>query len=302
MERCGRPVPEGSEALMYHGVMIIDSHVHLLPRRVQKDRTPFLHSDAAFGSLYSSEKAKIASEDEILEYLDRSGIDTAIVFGFSWENPDLAQENNDDIWSFYQRHPAQIIPFAILPCGKREPALKEAVRTLEGGFRGLGELAMYRGGWTSAEFEALRPSLQLAQMRQVPVLIHVNEPVGHHYPGKIPVDFQGLLGIVSEHPQVDFILAHFGGGLFFYALMPEVARILARTYLDTAASPYLYDSRVFEVALTIVGPEKILFGSDYPLLSLPRYMKELDTAGINEKVREGILGENVLKLLRRSTS
>jgi len=281
--------------------MIVDAHVHLLPERVRKDRSRYCANDPSFGSVYSSEKARLVSEDEILEYLDKSGIDKAVVFGFPWENPDLAQQNNDEVWAFYQRHPSRIIPFAVLPCGKREAAKKEAARTLEGGFFGLGELAMYHQGWSLADFEALSPSLRLAQSKKVPVVIHVNEPVGHHYPGKIPVDFRGLLRIIGAHPEVDFILAHFGGGLFFYALMPEVARILERTYLDTAASPYLYDSRVFEVALTIVGPEKILFGSDYPLLPMPRYVKELDTAGIDGRVREGILGKNVLRLLPRVT-
>lgn len=279
--------------------MIIDSHVHLLPRRVQEDRSPFCLSDAAFGSLYSSEKSKIASESDIIAYLDQSCIDQAIVFGFPWEDPDLVRENNDETWSFHQRHSDRIIPFAVLSSGRGEPALLEATRTLKGGFSGLGELAMYHHGWREADFEALSPSLQLAQMKHVPVIIHVNEPVGHQYPGKIPVDFQGLLRIIRTHSEVDFILAHFGGGVFFYALMPEIAETLARTYLDTAASPYLYDSRIFQIACDIMGPEKILFGSDYPLLPLKRYLKELDKAGIEGSTREGILGKNVMRVLNR---
>jgi predicted TIM-barrel fold metal-dependent hydrolase len=279
--------------------MIIDSHVHLLPRRVQLDRTPFCHDDPAFGSIYSSHKAKLVSENDIIQYLDRSGIDKAVVFGFPWEDPDLVRENNDEIWSFHQKYPERIVPFAVLSSGQREPSLREAARTLEAGFAGFGELAMYHHGWRLADFEALSPSLQLAQMKKVPVVIHVNEPVGHHYPGKIPVDFRGLLRIIKAHPDVDFILAHFGGGVFVYALMPEIAKIMARTYVDTAASPYLYDPKVFQVVADIMGPDKILFGSDYPLLPLNRYIRELDRAGVDGRAREAILGGNVLKVLLR---
>lgn len=282
--------------------MIIDSHVHLLPRRVQLDRSPFCHSDPAFGSIYSSKNAKLVSETDIIQYLDRSSIDRAVVFGFPWEDPDLVRENNDEIWSFHQKYPDRVIPFAVLTSGQREPSLREAARTLEGGFAGFGELAMYHHGWRLADFEALSPSLQLAQMRGVPVIIHVNEPVGHHYPGKIPVDFRGLLRIIKAHPDVDFILAHFGGGVFVYALMPEVRKILSRTYLDTAAAPYLYDAKIFRVVCDIMGPEKILFGSDYPLLPLSRYASELEKAGIDGHTREAILGENVLRLLNRKTT
>lgn len=289
----------GYEARYTHEVMIIDSHVHLLPRRVQCDRTPFCQSDSAFGSIYSSSKAKLVSETDIIQYMDRSGIDKAVVFGFPWEDPDLIRENNDEVWAFHQKHPERIVPFAVLTSGQREPSLREAARTLEGGFAGFGELAMYHHGWRLADFEALSPSLQLAQMKKVPVLIHVNEPVGHHYPGKIPVDFSGLLRIIKAHPEVDFILAHFGGGVFVYALMPEVARILSRTYLDTAASPYLYDPKVFRVVADIMGPDKILFGSDYPLLPLSRYVQQLDHAGIDEGTRNGILGQNAAGLLSK---
>jgi len=282
--------------------MIIDSHVHLLPRKVQEERAPFCHGDRAFGALYSSKNARIVSEDQIVEYLGSSGIDKAVVFGFPWESHDLVRRNNDEVWEFHQKYPDRIIPFAVLSTSGGDRAYREAGRTLNGGFAGLGELAMYHSGWSLADFEALSPSLDLAVQNKVPVIIHVNEPVGHEYPGKIPVDFRGLLRIIKASPDVDFILAHFGGGVFVYALMPEVKSVLARTYFDTAASPFLYDCKVFDVVSRIVGPDKILFGSDFPLLPLSRYTKELDKAGIDGAQREAILGENFMKLLAKRSS
>ena len=277
--------------------MIIDAHVHLLPRKVQRDRTPFCKSDQPFGSIYSTEKARIVSEDEIIAYMDDSGINRAIVFGFPWEDRDLVKENNDEIWSFHQSHAERIIPFAVLSSDLGEPTYKEAERTLEGGFSGLGELSVYHRGWSRIDLDALYPIIRLAAMKTVPVLIHVNEPVGHNYPGKIPVDFSGLLQVISDNPDVDFILAHFGGGVFIYSLMPEIRSALARTYIDTAASPFLYDAKIYDVACSIMGSDKILFGSDFPLLPLVRYLKDFDKAGIHGNVREGILGGNVNRLL-----
>jgi uncharacterized protein len=277
--------------------MIIDFHVHLMPKKVREDRTPFCERDPAFSSLYSSPKARIVSEEDIIAYLDTSGIDKAVVFGFPWEDHDWVVRNNDDIWAFCQRFPDRIIPFAVLSTTGGDRAHKETERALKAGFAGIGELAMYHGGWGLADFEALSPSLELAESAGVPVVIHVNEPVGHHYPGKIPVDFRGLVRIIKANPEVTFILAHFGGGIFVYGLMPEISRIFARTYVDTAASPFLYDAKVFEIACRIMGPEKVLFGSDYPLLPLSRYLKQLDTAGINGSLRDSILGGNALKVL-----
>lgn len=279
--------------------MIIDCHVHLLPQRVREDRTPFCDTDHAFGMLYRSDKAKLASEGDIIDYLDRSEIDKAVVFGFPWEDSDVVSLNNDEIWSFYQKWPDRIVPFAVLSSAAGNRNHREAERTLAAGFAGFGELAVYHGGWTSGDFDALEPVLNLAEQHNVPVMIHVNEPVGHDYPGKIPVDFGALVRMIAAHPNVDFILAHLGGGVFVYGLMPEVSGAFGRTYLDMAASPFLYDPRVYDIAGRIMGEEKILFGSDFPLLPLSRYLKELDRSGVDEEVRKGILGENVWRVLRK---
>lgn len=281
--------------------MIIDCHVHLLPKRVREDRTPFCEKDRAFGMLYRSEKAKLASEKDIIDYLDRSEIDKAIVFGFPWADPDTVRVNNDEIWSLYQQWPDRIVPFAVLSAEAIDQNARETERTLDAGFAGLGELAVYHGGWTAGDFDALEPVLVLAEKHKVPVMIHVNEPVGHDYPGKIAVDFGALVRTIAAHPNQDFILAHLGGGVFVYGLMPEVAGIFGRTYLDMAASPFLYDPRVYDIAGRILGREKILFGSDFPLLPLSRYLKELDRAAVDEDVRRGILGDNTWRLLQKKT-
>jgi predicted TIM-barrel fold metal-dependent hydrolase len=278
--------------------MVVDSHIHLLPRRVQANRTPFLQQDRAFAAVYATSKATLASEEEIIDYLDRSEIAKAVVFGFPWADHGLLRENNDEVWAFHERYPDRIFPFAVLsPVGK-EANRRETARTLALGFAGIGELAMYHGGWSPSDFEVLAPSVELAGKAGVPVLIHVNEPVGHEYPGKAPVDFRGLLRMIEAHPHVNFILAHWGGGIFFYALMPEVRTILARTYLDTAASPFLYSPDIYEIACRIMGADKILFGSDFPLLRIERYVEELEKTGLDEKSREAILGRNAEQLLK----
>ncbi|MBI5571025.1 MAG: amidohydrolase [Desulfomonile tiedjei] len=280
--------------------MMIDSHVHLMPERVRQDRTPFCEADPAFGSLYRSPKARLASESDILHYLDSSGIAKAVVFGFPWEDPELVRENNDEVWDFHRRAPDRIVPFAVLSSQGGEEACREAERTVGRGFAGLGELAVYQQGWTEDRLASLEPTLALAGTAGVPVMIHINEPVGHHYPGKVPVDFSALIAMIERNPEVDFILAHFGGGVFVYGLMPEIHRIFARTYLDTAASPFLYAADVYEIACRIMGVEKILFGSDFPLLGIARYLKEFEKGRISEPLRESILGGNMQRLLERN--
>lgn len=277
--------------------MIVDFHIHLFPKKVRENRLEFCVQDRGFASIYSSPKAKVASASDIIRYLDDSEIEKGVVFGFPWKEPDLVQRNNDEIWDFAQRHQGRIIPFAVLSCGNMAAAYEEATRTLRYGFAGLGELAFYDLGWNASLAEGLQPVFDVAASLGRPILLHVNEPVGHQYPGKIAVDFAALIKMIETNPSVTFVLAHFGGGVFVYGLMPEVRKAFVRTYIDTAASPYLYDPRIFKVASDILGYDKILFGSDYPLLSLPRYLPDLDNAQISTSVKESILGGNARKLL-----
>lgn len=277
--------------------MIIDFHIHLFPTKVRQNREQFCAQDPGFASIYASRKAKMASVTDIIQYLDDSCIDKGVVFGFPWRNPDLIERNNEEVWEFAERHADRIVPFAVLSCMDMEGACKEAERTLSNGFAGLGELAFYDIGWNTSLVQGLQPVLELAAELEKPVLLHVNEPVGHQYPGKIAVDFSALVKMVEENSNVTFVLAHFGGGLFLYGLMPEIKEVFARTYFDTAASPYLYEPKVFKVACEVMGEEKILFGSDYPLLALPRYLKDLEKADITPSARASILGGNAQRLL-----
>jgi predicted TIM-barrel fold metal-dependent hydrolase len=54
---------------------------------------------------------------------------------------------------------------------------------------------------------------------------------------------------------------------------------------------------IYKVVAEMVGPEKIIFGSDYPLLPPSRYVREIDEAGLPDDWREMILGKNLAGLL-----
>ena len=98
--------------------------------------------------------------------------------------------------------------------------------------------------------------------------------------------------------NLPLVLAHWGGGLFFYNLLKkEAPEVLKNVYYDTAASPYLYRKDIYDYAVKIAGVEKIVFGSDFPLLSPDRYFKELSDSGVPEDQANKIKGENALKLL-----
>jgi len=82
------------------------------------------------------------------------------------------------------------------------------------------------------------------------------------------------------------------------ALMPEVKKALPNVYFDTAASPFLYEPRIYTLVSELFGADRILFGSDYPLLPQTRLLQEISSASITEEEKRLIKGENARKLLK----
>jgi len=138
----------------------------------------------------------------------------------------------------------------------------------------------------------------LAREAGVSILIHVNEQIGHLYPGKGDVGAEEAYRFSVKHPDVTVIFAHLGGGLPFYASMPEVLA-LENTYYDTAAQPYLFKPQVYRSLSALGMSGKILLGSDYPLVSCARYIKDIGKAGLPTAEVQGILSENALRVFGR---
>ena len=69
-------------------------------------------------------------------------------------------------------------------------------------------------------------------------------------------------------------------------------------FFDTAASPFLYDPEIYQYAVRLLGVDKILFGSDYPLLPPGRYFDEMREAGLTKPQIDKICGGNAKNLLK----
>jgi predicted TIM-barrel fold metal-dependent hydrolase len=133
---------------------------------------------------------------------------------------------------------------------------------------------------------------------KLPLLVHSTEPVGHDYPGKDLVTPAVLETFIGQLPGVTVICAHWGGGLPFYTLMPEVKKAFAHVYYDSAASPFLYNSQVYGAVATLAGKDKVLFGSDYPLISQKRQLDEINALEMDAADKELLLGGNAAKLFK----
>lgn len=275
--------------------MLIDLHTHIFPPEIIRERERYLERDAWFGQLYANPRAKMATAEELLASLDEAKIDLAVTFGFAWADPGLCQLANDYVLEALRRYPGRLVGLAVVNPLHGAKALREMERCLELGCLGVGELMPDGQGYALDDVKVMEPLLSALAERGLPALVHSNEPVGHIYRGKGKMTPEAIYRLAERFPQVTLICAHWGGGLFFYELMPEVRQALRNVYYDTAASLYLYDDAIFRVAAQIV-PEKVLFATDYPLLSQRRFLRRVQGVGLAPETLEQVLGGNAQRL------
>ena len=278
--------------------MIIDFHTHVVPPEVRENRERFFDREPPFKLLYGVPGSRLSGAEELVRNMDDQGIDKSVVFGFPWYGEDYFKANNDYVLEAVERYKGRLIGFATaFPLARG--AEKELERCLKAGLSGIGELALYDEGLPQDIRDRFEPVAETAQRFDVPILIHTNEPVGHAYPGKTAVTLHELYRFLRQYGDNRFVLAHWGGGIFFYHLMKrEVKDVLHNTWFDTAASPFLYDKEIYAIATRILGPDRILFGSDFPLLKPGRYLEEMEKVRLSDETIRNICGENAARLLR----
>jgi predicted TIM-barrel fold metal-dependent hydrolase len=277
--------------------MVIDFHTHIFPPQIKKDRSRYLGGEPLFAELYSDEKARLATAEELIESMDRDGVDVSVALNIGWKSHEVCVETNDYIMESVARYPKRLIGFCAIPPGLGEKVLVEIERCARGGIKGIGELRPGSLLLDPENREIIEPFMDAVRQHNLILLLHASEPVGHRYPGKGAVTPEKIYPFIEAYPGVTIVCAHWGGGLPFYALMPEVKKAMANVYFDTAASPYLYTPQVYKRVGRLVGFDKILFGSDYPLLAQSRLLKEIRALNLPAENLEKILSGNARRLL-----
>jgi predicted TIM-barrel fold metal-dependent hydrolase len=278
--------------------MIIDCHTHIFPDEVKKNRESFCRQDKVFSSVYHNPKAKIIGAAELVDSMDEAGIDQSVICGFPWNESELCSLHNQYLFDSAARYPDRLIVFLLLRFSAPDWSAKELHRGIKNGAKGVGEIAFYDQEMTLQDIETMTLIFREMEQKKIPLLLHTNEPLGHSYPGKGRTPLEVFYRFALAFPSLKILLAHWGGGLPFYELMPEVAKAMRNVYYDTAASPFLYSKKIYGVVKEIVGVERIIFGSDFPLVRPQRYFQEMEESGLSKEDRKKVLGLNFLEFLR----
>ena len=256
-----------------------------------------MERDATFGALFASPNARMATAERLVRRMDEDGVEVSVVMGIGWTDIDLARAVNDYLIEAVKKYPDRLVGLAGVNPAWGAEALREVRRCVEAGLRGIGELHPDTQGYDLGDLDTMAPLMEFVREHGLIVTTHSSEPVGHAYPGKGRTRPEVLWRFIRKFPDVPIVCAHWGGGLPFYGLMSEVAEGLERAYFDTAATNLLYDAQVFETAASVIGPECILMGSDYPLVRARTVIGQVESSGLSPSAKDMVLGGNAARLL-----
>lgn len=245
----------------------------------------------------------------------------------------LARDANDVLAEAVRRHPKRFAGMAALPMGAPDQAAEELERCVRRlGFKGANINGHNRGRYLDDPFYA--PVLARAEALDVPLYLHPTLPPpavmqasyggfspavtfmiagpgwGWHIETAMHIMRMIFGGVFDRHPKLQMVIGHMGEALPF--MMPRIEAAGGR--LPPGAGPkrplgdYLRQNlhytfggfnfaSTFQVLLSTVGPERIMFSADYPYGSMAEALAFLETLPVSAAEREAIAHGNAEKLL-----
>ncbi|HEY5753930.1 MAG TPA: amidohydrolase family protein [Chthoniobacterales bacterium] len=289
---------------------IIDSHIHMYPPEVFTDPAGWgtAHREPWWTYCVAPPGRRTlqgwADVPRLLADMDRAGIEKCVMLGWYWEHQETCDLQNGWFIEWVRQHPDRLLGFATVQLGAGPKTLDQLQRALDAGLCGIGELFPQVQRFTF-EDDVWSQLVGIAVERDVPINLHVSDPLAAAPSMPHPAPLKDFVNLAQRFPDAKFVLAHWGGGIPFYELNPKVRALLKNIYYDTAATPLLYDKRVFRSTVDLIGADRILFGTDYPLLCYPADSRETDferqraeaeeTLTLEE--RELVMGGNLRRLL-----
>ena len=263
--------------------MIIDIHTHIFPPEFIRNRAKLARIDSQFADIYRDKTALMATERDLLDSMEIAGVDVSVAVGFWWEDESIAEDHAQYLAEVSQASKDgdiyRILSLAPLPA-----------EYLPEGVRGSGEVRN-------------NDRLELSSWEQSSdiLLAHVSEELGHDYPGKNGgLSHRQIYDLLGNAEKSRIIAAHWGGGLPFFAFMPEIARFLEedRLIFDSAASKFLYSAEIFNLVPLIVGDDHVAWGSDFPLRPQDMELTEIKSIIRDDLLYEKFIGANAARFLR----
>jgi predicted TIM-barrel fold metal-dependent hydrolase len=270
-------------------VKAIDVHVHPYTQEVL-DVTPewfWGHARKTFGGMESA-----ISVEQMLAEMDAAEVEKAVVLAFDVETAHGWKVSNELVADIVERAPDRLVGFASVDPNKGELAVRELERAVrELGLKGL-KLHPPTQHFVMNERRHY-PLWGKCQELGVPMLVHT----GHNQSGgRLKyADPTFVDDVALDFPELRIILAHFGFPWVEQAI--SVAWIRRNCYLELSGwSPKYIPETVWRYANSLLQ-DRVLFGTDWPVMSMKRWLDDFEATPLKPDVKEKILYRTAARLL-----
>jgi predicted TIM-barrel fold metal-dependent hydrolase len=213
-------------------------------------------------------------------------------YGFSsptyFPSPDDVTRGNDAMLALCAKEPERVRMYVTVNPNDGAQALREIERCIARGAIGIKLLASRR-----ADDPLLDPIARAAAEHGVPVLHHVWQHRRREWPSQEISDGADLARLAERHPNVNFILAHIGGGgdyLHTFSAVVDCGNI----YPDVSGSGV--DRGMLDAALDTLGAERLLWGCDLTMCSGLAKLRALAVIVSSEDAMSAIRWRNAARI------
>lgn len=247
-----------------------------------------------FASLRRWTKTELPQEDVPLEItiavMDAAGVDLGLIS--AWHGPEGALISNDEVFGFVQKYPNRLIGVGSVDLARPMDAVREVRRCI----RDLGFKAIRIVPWLwnlPPNDRRYYPVYAACVELGVPFCLQTGHtgPLRASEPGR-PIPY--LDDVALEFPELKVVAGHIGYP--WTAEMISLATKYENIYIDTSAYTARRFPGEFVEYMRGHGRRKVMFGTNYPMLTPAKCLEGLDSLALDDEARGMYLHENARRV------
>ena len=226
-----------------------------------------------------------SSPETVIPAMDAVGVDKSVLFNI-W-HPE-GTRGNDNTASIVAEHPDRFIGFAYVNPLMPETVIPELTRAFD--TLHLTAIKLYPpSAGINLNEPPWFPIYQFANERELVIIWHTGI--------EATAQPKYVSDVAPRFPDATFVCGHSGNCPPMRAMAIEAAQSNANVYLETCST--FRTPGAIEQLVNEAGADRVLFGSDIPLMDTRAQLGKIITADISDEAKRLVLGENASRILWR---